>query len=144
MNIGAFGIVIYLEKSKEEVLDLSDYAGLGFKKPFVAICMTLFMLSLGGIPPTAGFMGKFYIFNAAIQSGLISLTVIGVLNAVISMYYYLKVIVFMYMKEAKLDFSYLTAKPVETLSISISVLGVIYFGIFPQTFLNILKEVLRF
>jgi len=144
MNIGAFGVVIYLEKSKEEILKISDYAGLGFKKPFAAISMTLFMFSLAGIPPTAGFMGKFYIFNSAVQSGLIGLTVIGVLNAVISVYYYLKVIVFMYMKKAELDFSYLTSKPVMSFSILISVAGVIYLGIFPQSFINLLNGVLKF
>ncbi len=144
MNIGAFGVVIYLEKSKEEILKISDYAGLGFKKPFAAMSMTLFMLSLAGIPPTAGFMGKFYIFNSAVQSGLIGLTVIGVLNAVISVYYYLKIIVFMYMKKAELDFSYLTSKPVTSFSILISVAGVIYLGIFPQSFINLLNDVLKF
>ncbi|MFC1562454.1 NADH-quinone oxidoreductase subunit N [candidate division KSB1 bacterium] len=144
MNLGAFGVIIYLEKSAEEVLNISDYAGLGFKKPFVAICLTLFMLSLGGIPPTGGFMGKFYIFNSAVQSGLISLTVIGVLNAVISMYYYLRVVVFMYMKEVKIDFSYLTSKPIMAFSISISVAGVIFLGIYPQSFIDVLKDILQF
>ena len=144
MNLGAFGVIIYLEKSKEEVLNIADYAGLGFKKPFAAMCLTLFMLSLGGIPPTAGFMGKFYIFSSAVQSGLIGLSVLGVLNAVISMYYYLKIVVFMYMKEAKLDFSYITSKPIMVLGIAISALGVIYLGIVPQTITNLLKDILQY
>jgi len=142
MNIGAFGVVIYMEKSEEEVLKISDYAGLGFKKPFAAICMTLFMFSLAGIPPTAGFMGKFYIFSSAVESELYGLAVIGVLNAVISVYYYLRVVIFMYMKEAVLDFSYLSARPVMALSLSISIGGIIYLGIFPQSFISLLANIL--
>ena len=142
MNIGAFGVVIYMEKSEEEVLKISDYAGLGFKKPFAAICMTLFMFSLAGIPPTAGFMGKLYIFSSAVESELYGLAVIGVLNAVIAVYYYLRVVIFMYMKETVLDFSYLSARPVMTLSLSISVGGIIYLGIFPQSLINLLTNIL--
>ena len=144
MNIGAFGVVILLEKSEEELLNISDYAGLGFKKPFPAISLTIFLLSLGGIPPTAGFMGKFYIFSSAIQVNLYALTVIGVLNAVIAIYYYLRVVVTMYMKEPVKDFSYVVRKPLIALSLSISIVGIIYLGIFPQSFINLLNNVLRF
>jgi NADH-quinone oxidoreductase subunit N len=144
MNIGAFGVVILLEKSEEELLNISDYAGLGFKKPFPAICMAIFLLSLGGIPPTAGFMGKFYIFSSAIEVNLYALTIIGVLNAVIAIYYYLRVVVIMYMKEPVKDFSYVVQKPLMALSLSISIVGIIYLGIFPQSFINLLNDVLRF
>ena len=144
MNIGAFGVVILLEKSEEELLNISDYAGLGFKKPFPAICLAIFLFSLGGIPPTAGFMGKFYIFSSAIEVNLYTLTVIGVLNAVIAIYYYLRVVVTMYMKEPVKDFSYVLRKPLMALSLSISIVGIIYLGIFPQSFINLLNNVLRF
>ena len=143
MNIGAFGVIIYMEKSDEELLSIKDYSGLGFKKPLVAICMTVCLLSLTGIPPTAGFMGKFYIFSSAIDSGLYLLTVISVLNAVVAAYYYIRIIVLMYMKEAHLDYSHATGKPIMSLGLSITVAGIVYFGIFPQSFIGFLLNLFK-
>ncbi len=99
MNLGAFAIVILLGRRGEENELLSDYAGLGYRQPVLAFLMSIFMLSLAGIPPTAGFVGKFYIFAAAMQSGQVVLAVIGVLASVISVYFYLRVIYLMYMVE---------------------------------------------
>jgi NADH-quinone oxidoreductase subunit N len=100
MNLGAFGILARLGDQEERVL-LSDLAGVGFRHPALAFAMTVFMLSLGGIPPTAGFMGKVYLFGVALDAGLIPLVVIGVLNSVISVFYYLRVTVAMYMQEPR-------------------------------------------
>ena len=99
MNLGAFGILALLGRGAEERVLISDLAGLGFRHPLLGLAMAVFMLSLGGIPPTAGFMGKVYVFGVALEAGLIPLAVIGVLNSVISVFYYLRVTVAMYMQE---------------------------------------------
>ena len=78
---------------------MKDFSGLAFRNPFAAFCMLVFMLSLGGIPPTAGFMGKFWLFSAAIDSGYYALAIVGVLNSAISFYYYARIVVFMYLKK---------------------------------------------
>jgi NADH-quinone oxidoreductase subunit N len=99
MNLGAFGILTVLGRERDERVMLPDIAGLGFRRPALGIAMTIFMLSLGGIPPTAGFMGKIYVFGVALKAGLVPLVVIGVLNSVVSVFYYLRVTVAMYMEE---------------------------------------------
>lgn len=98
-NIGAFLTVEGVSRRGENP-SIHDYRGLGFRQPLFALCMTVFMLSLGGIPPTAGFLAKVYVFGAAVDAGFIGLAVIGVLNSVISVYYYLRIVVLMYMREA--------------------------------------------
>lgn len=98
-NLGAFGILTLMGREQEERVQLSDLAGIGFRKPLIGIAMTVFMISLGGIPPTAGFMGKVYVFGVALQSHHVGLVIVGVLNSVISVYYYLRVTVAMYMQE---------------------------------------------
>jgi len=100
-NFGAWAVVIALEKSEGKGLEISDYAGLGRKVPALAAAMTVFMLSLTGIPPTLGFVGKFYLFRAAIAGGSYLLALIGVLTSLISAYYYLRVVVMMYMHEGE-------------------------------------------
>ncbi len=99
MNLGAFGILALLGRGQEERVLIGDLAGVGFRHPALALAMTIFMISLGGIPPTAGFMAKVYVFGTAVKAGLIPLAVIGVLNSVISVFYYLRVTVAMYMQE---------------------------------------------
>jgi NADH-quinone oxidoreductase subunit N len=99
MNLGAFGVLALLGREQEERVGLGDLAGLGARHPALAAAMTLFMLSLGGIPPTAGFMGKIYVFGTAVNAGLIPLVIVGVLNSVVSIFYYLRVTVAMYMRE---------------------------------------------
>jgi NADH-quinone oxidoreductase subunit N len=97
-NLGAWGVVLALEKKEGGGLNLDDYAGLGTKNPGLALAMVIFMFSLTGIPPTAGFIGKFYIFRVVIEANLIWLAIIGVLTSLISAYYYLRIIVIMYMR----------------------------------------------
>jgi NADH-quinone oxidoreductase subunit N len=100
-NFGAWGVVIALEKSEGKGLEIADYAGLGRKYPLLAAAMTVFMLSLIGLPPTLGLVGKFYLFRAVIAGGFSGLAVIGVLTSLISAYYYLRVVVNMYMYDGE-------------------------------------------
>jgi NADH-quinone oxidoreductase subunit N len=99
MNVGAFAVVTYFSRQGERYLNIEDFAGLGWRKPVVAALFTVFLLSLIGVPPTAGFFGKFYIFKAAMDAGLIWLVVLGLLSSAVAAYYYLRLIVTMYMKE---------------------------------------------
>jgi len=98
-SFGAWAVVIALEKSEGKGLEISDFAGLGRKRPLLAAAMTVFMLSLTGMPPTLGLVGKFYLFRTVIEGGFIGLAIIGVLTSLISAYYYLRVVVMMYMRE---------------------------------------------
>ena len=100
-NFGAWGVVIALEKQTGRGLELNDYAGLARKHPALAAAMTVFMLSLIGLPPTVGLVGKFYLFRAVIAGGFTGLAIIGVLTSLISAYYYLRVVVIMYMRDGE-------------------------------------------
>jgi NADH-quinone oxidoreductase subunit N len=100
-NFAAWSVVIALEQRGEKGLELSDYAGLGRKQPALAAVMTVAMLSFTGVPPTIGFVGKFYLFRTVVEGGFIGLALIGVLTSLISAYYYLRVVVIMYMQEGE-------------------------------------------
>lgn len=100
-NFGTWGVVIALEKAEGKGLEITDYAGLGRKYPALAAAMTVFMLSLTGMPPTLGLVGKFYLFRAALEGGYVWLAIIGVLTSLISAYYYLRVVVTMYMRDGE-------------------------------------------
>jgi NADH-quinone oxidoreductase subunit N len=99
MNLGAFAVLTTLGRGRDERVLVSDLAGLGFRHPLLGVAMTLFMVSLGGIPPTAGFMGKVQVFSVAVNAGLYPLVIIGVLNSVVSVFYYLRITVALYMRE---------------------------------------------
>ena len=99
MNIGAFAVVSHLSGRGERYQNIEDFAGLGQKQPLTAAMLTIFLLSLIGVPLTGGFFGKFYIFKAALESHLVWLTVLGLLNAAVAAYYYLRILVMMYMHE---------------------------------------------
>ena len=133
MNIGAFATVIAIGRD-----NLNDYRGLGFKHPYIAFTMSIFLLALAGFPPTGGFLAKFYLFSAAIQSQYYWLTVIAILNAFVGIYYYTKVIVLMYMTEST---SSLVLKPSRTLSLTLTLMWImtLYLGVHP-TFINSLIE----
>lgn len=100
-NFGSWGIVIALEEAEGKGLELEDYAGLGRKKPLMAAAMTIFMFSLAGIPPTLGLWGKIYLFSAVIAADFYWLAIIGVLTSLISVFYYLRLVVIMYMKDGE-------------------------------------------
>jgi NADH-quinone oxidoreductase subunit N len=99
--------------------------------------MALFMFSLSGLPPTAGFMAKFYVFGAAVEQGYIVLTVIGVLNSLLSIYYYLRPIVFMYMEECKADVPTMHVDPFLMTGLVLTLLGTIQLGLFPSRWLGL-------
>jgi NADH-quinone oxidoreductase subunit N len=136
MNIGAFAIIILVSKKGETNGTVMDFAGLGFKRPLLAVVMTIFLFSLAGMPPTAGFIGKFYLFSGAIQKGYIWLAVIGVLNSAASVYYYLRIMVYMYMKEATEEFEWIQVTAPVALALTISVAGSVIPGIIPSFILQ--------
>ena len=131
MQLGAFAILSMLRRKDVVGDELKDLSGLYFRQPAAAFAMLIFMLSLGGIPPTAGFMGKFWLFSAAIDSGFIWLAVIGVVNSAISLYYYVRVVVFMWLKEETLG-SPIVIRPAIATALVIAVVGSVLFGVYPQ------------
>jgi NADH-quinone oxidoreductase subunit N len=143
MNIGAFAIVILVGKKGEENVNVGDYAGLAYKHPLLAACMAIFLFSLAGLPPTAGFIGKFYLFSGAIKGGFLGLAFIGVLNSVVSVYYYLRVIVFMYMKEPEVEFDWLEITPPVILALALAVAGVLLPGVVPGHLLSLAQSALQ-
>ena len=136
MNIGAFGVVILARTEDGESLMISDYAGLGFKKPLLALFMTIMLLSLAGFPPTAGFVGKFYIFRSAVESGQIWLVIIGAINTAISAFYYLRVVVAMYMREPEAELDFLAYPRLLIIALTLAAIGVVLIGILPSYFLS--------
>ena len=131
MNVGTFAIVSHFAAAGERYVTIEDYAGLGRRSPLLAATLTIFLLSLIGIPITGGFFAKFYVFTAALQANLVGLTIIGVLNSAVGAYYYLRIIVMMYMREARESVP-LDPIPVGvSAALVISALATIYLGIFP-------------
>src|SRR5205807_10460311 len=96
MNIGAFGVVSMLAKNQNDPQTLDDIAGLGFRRPFYGLALTICMFSLSGLPPTAGFIAKFYIFKTAVDGGYLTIPFIGILPSIAAVYYYLRVVYFLY------------------------------------------------
>ncbi len=140
MNIGAFAVVALIGREGERKLNIEDYAGLGFKQPYLAGSLSVFLLSLAGIPLTAGFAGKFFIFRAAIESDLVWLTIIGVLNSAISVYYYLRVIVIMYMKEPVEEYVPVTISPSIVAVLLVATYGIFHLGIFPESMITLARN----
>ncbi len=140
MNIGAFTIVALVGRKGDQKSHIDDFAGLGFKQPGLAAALSILLLSLAGIPLTAGFAGKFFIFRAALESHFVWLTIIGVINSAISVYYYLHVIVVMYMKEPADDWSPVAMTPSTISVIALSVFGVLQFGMFPDLLINFARN----
>jgi NADH-quinone oxidoreductase subunit N len=140
MNIGAFTVVILLGKKGEENTLISDYAGIGFKYPLLAASMTIFLLSMAGIPPLGGFMAKFYIFSAAVKSKFYWLAILGVLNSAVSVYYYLRVTVLMYFRESEREITGLQFSPASVLALILAVIGTLYMGIFPANVLSLAQR----
>jgi NADH-quinone oxidoreductase subunit N len=101
MTLGTFAIVSMMERTENHSVGIDDLAGLAKRRPLISLCLTLLLLSLAGIPPTLGFFGKFYLFSGALKEGLVWLALWGVINSVISVYYYLRPIVLMYMTEGE-------------------------------------------
>ena len=136
MNIGAFGAVILAKTEDGESLMISDYAGLGLRKPLLAMFMTLMLLSLAGFPPTAGFVGKFYIFKSAVQAGHIWLVIVGAINTAISAFYYLRVVVTMYMREPEEELPFTSYPSTLVVGLILAAIGVLLIGILPSLMLT--------
>ncbi len=132
MNLGAFGVVVALAQGGQECEKIASFAGLARRRPALAALMTVFMVSLAGIPGTAGFIAKFWIFAAAVKSDIIGLTILGVLMSVVSLYYYLRIPVMMYMQEPSEESESLEIATGEAIVLGICALAVLFFGIFPN------------
>ncbi len=131
MQLGAFAVLVVLRRRDVVGEELKDFSGLAFRSPFAAFAMLLFMLSLGGIPPTAGFMGKFWLFSAAIDAHYYWLAIIGVLNSAISLYYYVRIVVFMYLKK-EMAGTEPTTTPSVALVLGLAVAATLVLGVYPR------------
>jgi len=131
MNVGAFAVVSHFGNAGERYVTLEDYSGLGRRSPLLAATLTIFLLSLIGIPITGGFFAKFYVFSAALQANLVGLVIIGVLNSAVGAYYYLRIIVMMYMREPQQE---VPVSPIPMglgAALTISLAATIYLGVLP-------------
>lgn len=140
MNIGAFAIIVLVGKKGEANSNVMDYAGFGTKHPVLAMAMALFLFSLAGMPPTAGFIGKFYLFSGAVKAGYVWLAIIGVLNSAASVYYYLRVMVYMYMKDPVEEFDWMKLTPAVAICIIIAAVGVLLPGVIPSVLLDLAQK----
>jgi NADH-quinone oxidoreductase subunit N len=134
---GAFGVLTLCERAQAEAVEVGDYAGLGRRHPVLAAALGLFLLSLVGIPPLAGFVGKFYLFAAAVRAGYLWLAVIGVVNSAIAAYYYLRVVVFMYMREPEGAGARLVPSFAGGLALAIALIGIVLLGVIPAPFADL-------
>ena len=136
MNIGAFAVVQLIARSGDRRTSVEDYSGIGFESPVLAFSLSLFLLSLLGMPLTAGFIGKVMVFGAAIDQGYYVLVVIGVLNTAVSAYYYLRLIIVMFFGERITAWTAPRIPASVGLALALTVLGVIYLGVFPGRLIN--------
>ena len=140
MNIGAFAVVQHFEGIDETRLDFESYAGLAKKHPAISLAMALFMLALAGFPLTVGFTGKFYIFTAAINQGFVWLILIAVINSLISIYYYIRVIIYMFMKPVEEETEISSMELPTKVALTVCVYAVLYLGVLPGNFITLAKE----
>jgi NADH-quinone oxidoreductase subunit N len=140
MNLGAFGVIALVSQRGDYRVNLPDYTGLGFRYPLLSAALTLFLLSLLGMPLTGGFMAKFVLFSAAVAHGWTTVVVIAVLNSVVSAYYYLRIVVFMYMKAAEGETVPVAVPRLSAVAIAIAALGTLWLGILPSSWLNLVQN----
>lgn len=140
MNVGAFAAVIALGKKDHEYLELEDYKGIGFRYPWIGATFSVFLISLAGFPPTGGFLAKFYVFSAAVRQGLISLVIIGVLASLVSVFYYLRIVINMYMRDPSYDVEINIDNPALFLALFLCLYGVLQLGIFPGNILVLIRQ----
>lgn len=141
MNIGAFGVVAYFERYKGmDLTVLDNYAGLGFTKPLMGVLMSIFLFSLAGIPPMLGFAGKYLVFAAAVDANLIVLSIIGVLTSAVAAFYYLRVMVYMYMKQPVEKFEFSAPGAVFVVTLIALALITVVLGILPYTVADIVSS----
>jgi len=141
MNLAAFGIIALVEGENDTNLDINSYAGLGTKSPVLAALLAIIMFSLAGLPPLAGFFAKYYVFIAAIKSGLTWLAILGIISSVISVYFYLRIVVLMYFKDSEQEVVY--SKSLSGFfGVAVSVLLVILLGLIPGSLLDLITSYL--
>lgn len=140
MNMGAFAIVTLIARRGDRSTNVDDYQGIGFRTPLLAFSLSLFLLSLLGMPLTAGFMGKIVVFGAALKAGYVWLVVIGVLNAAVSAYYYLRLIVVMFFRESAAAWDPPRIPASLAIALIITIVGVFYLGIFPGRIISIFQS----
>ncbi|OGQ98045.1 MAG: hypothetical protein A2284_13710 [Deltaproteobacteria bacterium RIFOXYA12_FULL_61_11] len=144
MNLGAFGVVALLGREGEEGDNLQCFKGLSRNRPLVALAMAVLMFSLAGIPPSAGFMGKFYLFAAGLKAGYVWLVVLALLNSAISVFYYLRVVMLMYMQQPEGEYRKAeTCQVCASCGLALTSLGVVLLGILPGGFLHYALESAR-
>jgi NADH-quinone oxidoreductase subunit N len=143
MNVGAFAVVSHFANAGERYVTLEDYEGLGRTSPLLAATLTIFLLSLIGIPITGGFFAKFYVFSAALRANLIWLTLIGVVNSAVGAYYYLRIIVVMYMREARKQVPVTPVPRSLGVALALSVIVTIYLGVLPNRVLQYAQQSAR-
>jgi NADH-quinone oxidoreductase subunit N len=137
MNLGAFGVLYLIDGVERKAQTLDDYRGIGFKYPGLAFLMSLFLVAMAGLPPTAGFVAKFYVFAAAIKEGYMLLAALGILTSVFGLYYYLRVIWMMYMVDAEKDVVPGTVTAPTMVAIILAAVVVVYLGVMPESLSNI-------
>src|SRR5207249_3133820 len=133
----AFAVITLCERARAEAVDVADYTGLARRHPMLAAVLALFLLSLIGIPPLAGFVGKFYLFGAAVRAGYFWLAVIGVLNSAVAAYYYLRVVVLMYMREPEGAATSCVPSFASGLALTIALLAIVLLGVIPAPFADL-------
>ena len=136
MNVGAFAVVSHFSSVGERYVKLDDYSGLGSRSPALAAILTIFLLSLIGIPITGGFIAKFYVFSAALQSNMVGLVILGVLNSAVASYYYLRLIVVMYMREPRSEVPVASVSAGIGAALAVSLAVTIYLGVLPGRVLD--------
>jgi NADH-quinone oxidoreductase subunit N len=140
MNMGAFAVVVVYGRKGEANVMIEDYRGMGTRYPVLGAAMALFMFSLAGLPPTAGFMGKFYVFSAAVAKGYVWLVVIAVLNSLVSVYYYFRVTMKIYMQEAEGGIEGVSFGAPVVVALALMAVGTLWVGIFPNSYLDLAKQ----
>jgi NADH-quinone oxidoreductase subunit N len=135
VNLGAFGVVAALSRDGKEPFGTEDVAGMAQRRPALAAALALFLVSLTGIPLTAGFVGKFYVFNAAVSAGWTTLAIVGVLTSVLSAYYYLRFVVAMYMREPSGEDGWSAVSPASSFALSVAAAVTLLLGIWPAPLL---------
>ncbi len=140
-NLGALGVIAFLEKGEEKCVTLEGFKGLSRRHPVAAALMTVFLVSLGGIPPTAGFIAKFVIFSQAIRQGFYVLAVLGLLLSAVSLYYYLRVVIYMYMLRPEKEEPVSMPSVLMGIPLGVSAVGVLLLGVVPSMVLDLLMNV---
>jgi NADH-quinone oxidoreductase subunit N len=139
VNVGAFGIVSMMERQDDKNLDFDSYAGLSSRRPMLALLMSIFMFSLAGIPPFAGFFGKYYVFFAAVKANMTWLAILGVLTSLVSVYYYLRLVVLMYFREGDADLE--KPAPLESMiALAVAAACIVVLGLYPSLIVDLTRS----